>query len=131
MSTGATENLDVFWDIKPTIAALKKAQAACEESGYTVLDHFAQMRTMIPTGKGAKRPGDDIHLSRYGAYLTVQNADPEKPIVALGQTYFASQTRKQELAEQFAALPEEHKRMLLRSESEIERCSQDRWSDLA
>lgn len=100
--------------------ALKKAQAACEESGYTVLDHFAQMRTMMPTGKGAKRPGDDVHLSRYGAYLTVQNADPEKPIVALGQTYFASQTRKQELTEQFAALPEEHKRMLLRSEMAID-----------
>jgi DNA-damage-inducible protein D len=77
------------------------------------------MRKMVYIGSGAKRRVEDIHLSRYGAYLTVQNADPEKPIVALGQTYFAVQTRRQELAESLSALPEDQKRLMLRSEMAV------------
>jgi DNA-damage-inducible protein D len=96
--------------------AIAKAQKACEESGYAVSDHFAQTRNMVPLGSGAKRPVEDMHLSRYGAYLTVQNADPEKPVVALGQTYFAVQTRAQEIAEQIATLPEDQRRLIYRSE---------------
>jgi DNA-damage-inducible protein D len=55
---------------------------------------------MIKTGKGAKRPTEDYHLTRYACYLLVENADPSKPIVALGQAYFAVQTRRQEIADE-------------------------------
>src|SRR5258707_893292 len=55
---------------------IKKAEEACGNSGEVVADHIAHVRNMITVGKGAQRTVDDIHLSRYGAYLTVQNADP-------------------------------------------------------
>jgi DNA-damage-inducible protein D len=99
--------------------AIKKAEEACENSGEAASDHIAHVRNMISIGKGGQRLVEDVHLSRYGAYLIVQNADPEKPIVALGQTYFAVQTRRQELADQMASLPEDQKRLLYRSEMAI------------
>jgi DNA-damage-inducible protein D len=74
---------------------------------------------MIETGKGAKRRFDTVILSRYACYLIVQNSDPSKPIVALGQTYFAVQTRRQELADELAALPEDQKRLILRAEMSV------------
>ncbi len=92
---------------------------ACQNSGQAVSDHFAETRKMIATGKGAKRPLEDYQLTRYACYLIVQNADPEKPIVALGQTYFAVQTRRQEIADELAVLPEEQKRLILRSEMTV------------
>ena len=79
---------------KPVI---QKAQEACENSGFEVSDHMFRVEQMVPIGSGAKRRIEDFHLSRYACYLIVQNADPEKPIVALGQTYFAAQTRQAEL----------------------------------
>jgi DNA-damage-inducible protein D len=99
--------------------ALEQAQKACENSGQAVADHFHLEVKMITAGKGAKRRTEDYHLSRYACYLIVQNADPSKPIVALGQTYFAVQTRRQELADKLAALPEGQKRLILRSEMSI------------
>lgn len=79
---------------------------------------------MIGLGKGAKRRVDDVRLSRYACYLIVENADPSKPIVALGQTYFAVQTRRQEIADEMATLPENQKRLILRSEMAVPRnCS--------
>lgn len=95
---------------------LAKAEEACRNSGQAVSDHMSHTRHMIATGKGAKRPAEDVLLSRYGAYLVVQNADPDKPIVALGQTYFAVQTRRQEIADELslAALSEEQKRLIFR-----------------
>lgn len=100
---------------------LKKAKRACEESGQAVSDHFGDVTDMITAGKGAKRSRSDTHLSRYACYLVVQNADPEKPSVALGQTYFAVQTRRQEIADELAlsALPEDQKRLIYRSEMAI------------
>jgi len=74
---------------------------------------------MVAIGSKAQRKTEDYRLSRYSCYLIIQNADPEKPIVALGQTYFAVQTRRQELADELAALPEEQKRLILRSEMAI------------
>ena len=74
---------------------------------------------MMPIGKGAKRSTEDIQLSRYACYLIVMNADPNKEIVALGQTYFAVQTRRQELTNQYEALDEEQKRLYLREEMSI------------
>lgn len=80
------------------VGVIGAAKTACELSGQAVSDHFADTSNMIETGKGARREVEDVHLSRYACYLIVQNSDPSKPIVALGQTYFASQTRIAELA---------------------------------
>jgi DNA-damage-inducible protein D len=97
--------------------AIEQAKIACAKSGYAVSDHFNLQVNMIKVGKGAKRKTEDYRLSRYSCYLIVQNADPSKPIVALGQTYFAYQTRRQEIADELAlsTLPEDQKRLILRS----------------
>lgn len=79
--------------------AIKRAIRACRNSGQPVADHFPEIRKMVNLGSGAKRQVKDYELSRYACYLTIQNADPEKEIVALGQTYFAVQTRRQEVAD--------------------------------
>jgi DNA-damage-inducible protein D len=73
---------------------------------------------MVEIGSGAKRQIEDMRLSRYACYLIVQNADPAKPIIANGQTYFAIQTRRQELADDatFARLTEDEKRLAIRNE---------------
>lgn len=73
---------------------------------------------MVEIGSGAKREVADVRLSRYACYLVVQNGDPSKPVIANGQTYFAMQTRRQELAddEQFARLSEDEKRLAIRNE---------------
>jgi len=73
------------------------------------------MRNMVDIGSGARRPVEDWALSRYACYLVIQNADPSKPLVALGQSYFAVQTRRQEMTDD-AALKEDKTRLLLRAE---------------
>lgn len=95
---------------------IEKAKEACKNSDINVLDHFADVGKMIDLAKGAKREIDDVILSRYACYLIVQNADARKKVVALGQTYFAVQTRKQELAEEFEQLSEDRKRLSIRNE---------------
>jgi DNA-damage-inducible protein D len=77
--------------------AIEKAKEACQNSGQAISDHFVDVNKMVTLGSGSQRKVQDYHLSRYACYLIVQNADPSKPIVALGQTYFAVQTRRQEL----------------------------------
>jgi DNA-damage-inducible protein D len=99
--------------------AITKAEEACKNSGQAVSDHFTHVSEMVTIGSGAKRKFDTAFLSRYACYLIVQNADPSKPIVALGQTYFAVQTRRQELADELAALPEDQLRLLRRSQMNI------------
>jgi DNA-damage-inducible protein D len=97
--------------------AIEQAKIACENSGQAASDHFNLQVNLIKAGKGAKRPTEDYHLTRYACYLIVQNADPAKPIVALGQTYFAYQTRRQEIADELdlMALPEDQKRLVFRA----------------
>ncbi len=98
---------------------VERAKEACENSGQAVSDHFEEILEMVQLGSGSKREVDSIKLSRYACYLIVQNADPAKEIVALGQTYFAVQTRLQEIQQmqQYQQLKsEEEKRLFLRKE---------------
>jgi DNA-damage-inducible protein D len=97
--------------------AIEKAEEACQNSGQAVADHFVHVGGMIEVGKGARRKVEDVHLTRYACYLLVENADPSKPIVALGQAYFAVQTRRQEINDELALanLPEDQKRLIFRS----------------
>lgn len=101
--------------------AIEQARIACEKSGQGIADHFNLEVKMIKVGKGGQRKLEDYHLTRYACYLIVQNADPSKPIVALGQTYFAVQTRRQEIADELAlsTLPEDQKRLIYRSEMSV------------
>lgn len=94
---------------------IEKAKAACFNSGQRVDDHFAEMRKMVSIGSKTERAIPDIYLSRYACYLIVQNADPTKSVVATGQTYFAVQTRRQELADQ-GITREDDLRLQLRAE---------------
>jgi DNA-damage-inducible protein D len=98
------------------INVIERAMQACENSGYGVSDHFVLTVKMVALGSGAQRQIRDFHLSRYGCYLVVQNADPSKEIVALGQTYFAVQTRRQEMADELAGLTGAQRRLYLRGE---------------
>ncbi|PKL48163.1 MAG: DNA damage-inducible protein D [Planctomycetes bacterium HGW-Planctomycetes-1] len=91
---------------------IKKAKTACFNSGQRIEDHFVDITEMIEIGKGGQRSVSSVYMSRYACYLIVQNADPGKEIVALGQTYFAIQTRRQEVSGQEI----EDKRRLLRQE---------------
>src|SRR5438105_5505497 len=104
-----------YTDFRNFITVLNKARQACENSSRPVADHFVDITEMVGIGSGAWRPVEDWALSRYACYLIIQNADPSKPLVALGQNYFAVQTRRQELADD-EALKENQKRLLLRQE---------------
>ena len=96
--------------------AIEKSKIACNNGKYSVSDHFADVSKMIDIAKGAKRKVEDYKLSRYACYLIVQNSDPRKEVVALGQTYFAIQTRKQELSEkEYSKLTEDEKRFYNRN----------------
>lgn len=101
------------------LSVIERAKEACKNSGQLVENHFVDYHEMVGIGSGAERKMQSIKLSRYACYLTVQNADPGKEIVALGQTYFAVQTRMQEVQQMRAyqqLKTEEEKRMFLRKE---------------
>jgi len=100
------------------LQVIDKARMACERSGHAVGDHFVGFDKMVPLGSGAMRSIADYRLSRYACYLIVQNGDPAKPVIANGQTYFAIQTRRQELGDEkaFAGMSEDQRRLMLRGE---------------
>lgn len=80
--------------------AILRAVESCKASGVTVSDHFREVTKMIQTGKGARRSVKDYMLTRYACYLIAQNGDPKKQEIAFAQSYFAVQTRKQEVIEE-------------------------------
>ena len=107
-----------YSDYRNFVSVINKAMEACLNSGGAIENHFGDVTEMVSIGYGVKREIKEIRLSRYACYLIVQNADPAKEIVAIGQTYFAIQTRTQELQEeeQPQLTEEEQKRLFLRGE---------------
>lgn len=93
-----------------------KAMENCKNSNQNIDDHFGETTEMVNIGSNAKREFKSYKLSRYAAYLTVLNANPDKPVVALGKTYFAVKTRQQELIENYDSLSEGQKRLAIRHE---------------
>ncbi len=125
------ENVNEYWSARDLskvleyseyrhfIPVLERAKEACVNSNQEIQHHFEDILEMIEIGKTAKRKVESVKLSRYACYLIVQNADPSKEVVALGQTYFAVQTRLQEIQqmEDYNRLTnEEEKRLFLRTE---------------
>ena len=92
-----------------------RAMIACENSGHSVSDDFPEVRKIVEAGVTSK-PKLDYELTRYACYLIVQNGDPRKEVIALGQTYFAIQTYRQEVAEHFNQLDEDRRRLVVRGD---------------
>ena len=122
------ENGDEFWyarELAPVLEYMEwrnftkvidRAMLTCQNSGIQVCNQFVEVNKLIEHGKGGKRQVIDYKLSRYACYLIVQNGDPRKEIIATGQTYFAIQTRRQEVADYFNQLDEDNKRLVIRGD---------------
>ena len=94
---------------------IKRAMIACENSGHAVAYDFPEVRKIVEAGV-TKKPILDYELTRYACYLIVQNGDPRKELIALGQTYFAIQTYRQEVADHFNELSEDSRRLVVRGD---------------
>ena len=95
---------------------IQKAKIACENTGISVVEHFPDVRKTIRMPKNAEKEINDYKLTRYACYLIAQNGDPRKEVIALAQTYFAVQTRKQEITEkEYSILTEDEKRFYQRN----------------
>jgi len=122
------DNGNEYWDARELMPVLEyskwerfsnaidNAQNACMNSGNDIEDHFPYVGKMVSIGSKTSRKIEDYKLSRYACYLIVQNGDSRKKAIALGQTYFAIQTRKQELCEkEYGELTENEKRFCQRN----------------
>lgn len=108
-----------YTDFRNFQTVINKAKEACKNSGELIENHLVDFNEMVSIGSGAKREMESVKLSRFACYLVVQNADPSKEVVAQGQTYFAIQTRMQEIQQMdgYNRLPtEDEKRLFLRNE---------------
>ena len=94
---------------------IKRAMIACENAGHSILDQIPEVGNLV-VGGVAPREKVDYELTRYACYLIVQNGDPRKEVIALGQTYFAIQTYRQELADHFNQLDEDRRRLVVRGD---------------
>ncbi|MDR2568784.1 MAG: DNA damage-inducible protein D [Oscillospiraceae bacterium] len=94
---------------------IDKAMLACKNSGHNVFDDFVEINKIVDAGATSK-PVKEYELSRYACYLIVQNGDPRKEVIALGQTYFAIQTYRQEIADRFNQLDEDSRRLVVRGD---------------
>ena len=113
------------------LVVVDKAKVACATAGQIVEDHFVDANKMIDLGKGAQREVDDLLLTRYACYLIAQNGDPRKAEIAFAMTYFAVQTRKQEIIEQRLSELErlQAREKLTLSEKELSRVIFERCAD--
>lgn len=98
------------------LKVINRAKLACKNSGFEIDDHFPEVRKTIEMPKTAEKEVVDYELSRLAGYLIVENGDPRKEIIARGQTYFAIQTRRQEVADYFNQLDEDNKRLVIRGD---------------
>jgi DNA-damage-inducible protein D len=110
---------------------IEKAQESCKNSNHAILDHFVDANKSIPVPKGGERVIEDVMLTRYACYLIAQNGDPRKEEIAFAQSYFAFQTRKQEIIENHIRLAERLKarKQLKDSEKELSRNIYERGVD--
>jgi DNA-damage-inducible protein D len=118
MARQLAKTLD-YKDFRNFLVVIEKAKEACQNSGQTVANHLVEFNEVVAVGSGATHNYPSYKLSRYACYLIVQNADPSKEVVALGQTYFAVQTRIQEITQMEAynqLSNEDEKRLFLRNE---------------
>ncbi|MBE6852119.1 MAG: DNA damage-inducible protein D [Ruminococcus sp.] len=110
------QNVLEYSEWRNFLKVVAKAKISCENSDNEVSDHFVDVNKMVDIGSGAERKISDIQLSRYACYLIVQNGDPRKEVIAVGQTYFAVKTRQQELIDDYEELTENQKRLAIRNE---------------
>jgi len=120
-----------YEDWRNFLNVIEKAKIACKNSGHDVNDHFVDVTKTIPMPKGASKEIPDIILTRYACYLTAQNGDSRKEQIAFAQSYFAIQTRKQELIEERIALQErfDARNKLIASETELSKLIYERGVD--
>lgn len=113
------------------LKVIEKAKDSAHSVGATVQNHFVDVNKMVQIGSGAGRPIEDVMLTRYACYLVAQNGDPRKEAIAFAQTYFAVQTRKQELIEERILLQErlQARQKLTESETELSRNIYERGVD--
>lgn len=120
-----------YTDWRNFLNAIEKAKESCRSTEEPVLDHFVDVNKMVKIGSGAERKQDDIMLTRYACYLIAQNGDPKKEQIAFAQSYFAIQTRKQELIEERIRLNErlQAREKLAATETELSKNIYERGVD--